>query len=67
MVVIGNGLVEGIVLRVWTFFRVKTRSLIGRRRRLCTVPFLEAPLLKKLDFWCCLGDVSADVSRSKLP
>jgi hypothetical protein len=27
MVVLGNGLVEGIVLRATTFFRVKTRDL----------------------------------------
>jgi hypothetical protein len=33
------------------------RSLIGRRRRLCTVLFLKTSFLKKLEFWCCLGDV----------
>jgi hypothetical protein len=58
----GNGLFEGIVLRARTFFQGENvRSMIGRRRRLCTVSFLEASLLEKLDFWCCLGGVSAAV------
>jgi hypothetical protein len=41
------------------------RSMIGRRQRLCTVPFLEASLLEKLDFWCCLGGVSTAVLRNR--
>jgi hypothetical protein len=34
------------------------RSMIKRRPRLCNVSFLEASLLEKLDFWCCIGGVS---------
>jgi hypothetical protein len=41
------------------------RSMIGRRRRLCTVSFLEASLLEKLDFGCYLGGVgSATATRN---
>jgi hypothetical protein len=40
------------------------RSMIGRRRRLCTISFLEALLSKMLDFWCCLGGVSATATRN---
>jgi hypothetical protein len=38
------------------------RSMIGRRQRLCTVSLLEASLMAKLIFWCCLGGVSVVVS-----
>jgi hypothetical protein len=41
-----------------------TGVLIGRQRRLCTVSFLEASLLEMLDFWCCLGGVSAAATRN---
>jgi hypothetical protein len=34
------------------------RSMIGQRRRLCNISFLETSLLEKLHFWCCLGGVS---------
>jgi hypothetical protein len=40
------------------------RSVIGRRRCVCTVSFLKALLLKKLEFWCCFGGVSAAVVRN---
>jgi hypothetical protein len=40
------------------------RSMIGRRQRLCTVTFLEASLLEKLNFWCYLGGVTIVVLRS---
>jgi hypothetical protein len=40
------------------------RSMIGRRRRLCVVSFMEASLLEKLDFWCCLGGVSTAATRN---
>jgi hypothetical protein len=40
------------------------RSVIGRWRCVCTVSFLKALLLKKLEFWCCLGGVSAAVTRN---
>jgi hypothetical protein len=39
--------------------RWNLRLMIGQWRCLCTVSFLEASLLEKLDFWCCLGGVSA--------
>jgi hypothetical protein len=32
-------------------------SMIEQRRRLCTVFFLEASLLEKLDFWYCFDGV----------
>jgi hypothetical protein len=41
------------------------RSLIGRRWCLCSVPFLEASLLEKMNFWCCFGGVRAVVSRNR--
>jgi hypothetical protein len=45
-----NDFAEGVVLRVCTFFKVKTYDLIsGQRRRLCTVPFLKTSLLEKMD------------------
>jgi hypothetical protein len=40
------------------------RSVIGRRRCVCTVSFLKALLLKKLEFWCYLGGVSVVVTRN---
>jgi hypothetical protein len=40
------------------------RSLIGRWRCLCTISFLEASLLEKLDFWCCIGCVSTIATRN---
>jgi hypothetical protein len=40
------------------------RSMIGQRRCLCAVSFLEASLLEKLDFWCCLGGVSTAATRN---
>jgi hypothetical protein len=39
-------------------------STIGHRRRLYTVSFLEASLLKKLDFWCCIGGISVAAIRN---
>jgi hypothetical protein len=42
-----NVLVEDIILRAGTLFRVKTRW--------CIVPFLEALLLKIMNLKCCLG------------
>jgi hypothetical protein len=32
------------------------RSVIGWWQRFCIVSFLEASLMEKLIFWCCLGD-----------
>jgi hypothetical protein len=40
------------------------RSMIGQRRRLCVVSFLEASLLEKMNFWCCPGGVSTAASRN---
>jgi hypothetical protein len=40
------------------------RSMIGRRRRLCTVFFLEASLLENMNFRCCLGGVCAAATRT---
>jgi hypothetical protein len=41
------------------------RSLMDRRlQHLCTIPLLEALLLKELNFWCCLGDGSSDATRN---
>jgi hypothetical protein len=40
------------------------RSMIGRRRRLCTDYFLETSLLEKLEFWCCHGVVIAVATRN---
>jgi hypothetical protein len=40
------------------------RSWIGRRQRWCTVPFLEASLLKSLIFRCCLGGGCITVARA---
>jgi hypothetical protein len=31
---------------------------IGRQQCMCTISFLDASLLEKLDFWFCLGGVS---------
>jgi hypothetical protein len=33
------------------------RSMIERRWRLCTIFFLKASLMEKLDFWCYLDGV----------
>jgi hypothetical protein len=40
------------------------RSMIGQRWRLCTVSFLKASLLEKLDFRCSLGGVSVAATRN---
>jgi hypothetical protein len=37
----------------------------GRQWSLCTVSFLEASLLEKLDFWCCLGGVCTTATRNR--
>jgi hypothetical protein len=58
----GNGLVEGIVFMSEEGENLK--YIIGRRVCLCVVSFLEASLLEKLDFWCCLGGVSAAATRN---
>jgi hypothetical protein len=48
----GNSLVNDIVLWVQPFWRMKNlRSLIGRRKLLCNVSFLEALLLDKIISW----------------
>jgi hypothetical protein len=52
----GNGLVECTIFENRDDLQGENlRSLIGRQRRLCTVPFLEASLLESLEFTCCLG------------
>jgi hypothetical protein len=57
--VTGNDLVEGIVFMSEDFLQDENlRSMIGQRRRLCTIFFLEASLLEKLNFGCYLGGVS---------
>jgi hypothetical protein len=51
-----NNLAEDIVYMSEDFIQGENlKSIIGRRWRLCTISFLEATLLEKLDFWCCLG------------
>jgi hypothetical protein len=66
LVVPGSDLVEGIAFVSDDFLQGENlRSMIGRRRRLCTVSFLEASLLEKLDFWCCLGGVNVAALGNK--
>jgi hypothetical protein len=43
------------------------RSLIGRRRRLCTVPFLEASFLESLEFRCYLCGGCIFAARTGIP
>jgi hypothetical protein len=43
------------------------RSSIGRRWRLCTIPLLEASLLKSLEFRCCLGGGCTVAARAEIP
>jgi hypothetical protein len=60
----GNGLVEDIVIVSDIFLQGENlRTMIGRRRCLCTVLFLEASHLDMLDFSCYLGGVSVAVAR----
>jgi hypothetical protein len=40
------------------------RFMVGRRQCLYTISFLEASLLKKLDFWWGIGGVSAAAIRN---
>jgi hypothetical protein len=42
------------------------RSMIGDDGSLCIVSFLEASLLEKMDFLCCLCGVSAAATRNLL-
>ena len=66
LIVPDNVLVEDIVLRARIFLQGENlRSTIGRRRRLCTVTFLEASLLEKLNFWCCLSSISTAIPRNR--
>jgi hypothetical protein len=48
-----------------TLFYERWFSPGWRWRRLCTVSFLEASLLEKLDFWCCLGDVCIGATMNR--
>jgi hypothetical protein len=43
------------------------RSLVGRRRRLCTLPFLKASILESLEFKCCLGGGCISAARVEIP
>jgi hypothetical protein len=40
-------------------------SMIGQRRRLCTISFLKASLLEKLDFLCCFGGGCTTATRNR--
>jgi hypothetical protein len=47
-----------------TFQGEKLTSFDRRRRRWCTIPFLEASFLKSLYFRCCPGGGCIAIARS---